>query len=681
MEDRTSVDYSTRNRRNTRDTRNTAGWVGTSGFPNSQVFLFISVFPPSPRWSSCSSYSWYSLCSVPPLTPPHPVDTQSRERMHSRLSLLVDQFAQNPPLAGKAMREMLENDGSTFTQQALALLKTVSAGTGTNYILTLLLRDASFLAKLCDPDLFSLAQATEIARRLQKLDPSFDVRIIKEIASAASNADKLTAATAERLLEIMAAFSDLGRILPVLAELLKHPSPRIRSKAVLLIGRASASAKVAESHLKEADRRVRANAIEALWGNASNEARSILAAAASDSNNRVAANAALGLYKLDETSSIAIILDMAENPSPIFRLSAVWAMSETQDPRFLGTLARLIADADQRVRQLAFTSVAKIRKNKAALLNGPKLKVFAAEVECNLEAQRKLRVSICLEDGKPSARFAGLQFAIEEDKRPVSKYSVQEPAQTETLAVGIAIPGTAHQPDEFLLSCEASLKSSLQQKRSQDQWAILKYAGGVSSGTALTFSSDPQTLAAALAVEAKVAEGNKATTVVSLNDAARRLLTEISPKKAQRHVLLIDSSASGSSPMSQTDVDNLLAIAKPAKIQVYSLVVASLDSGVNPHLRRLCEASGGRTVRATSFDEIARTLEVLFGTLSSSYEITYVSNTTTPSRVSVQVYSPQGCGEQTCGITEIVPKESLIESPTHSESPEHSLTLDPAPRS
>jgi len=102
--------------------------------------------------------------------------------MHSRLSQLVDQFAHNPPLAGKAMREMLESDGSTFTQQALALLKTVSVDPGSNYVLTLLLRDAAFLSKLCDPDLFSLAEATEIARRLQKLDPSFDVRIIKQIA-------------------------------------------------------------------------------------------------------------------------------------------------------------------------------------------------------------------------------------------------------------------------------------------------------------------------------------------------------------------------------------------------------------------------------------------------------------------------------------------------------------------
>lgn len=596
--------------------------------------------------------------------------------MQAHLQLLVDQFAQNPPLAGKAMRDMVESDGNTFTQQALGLLKTVPVGPGTNYILALLLRDTSFLSKLSDPDLFSLPEATEIAKRVQKLDPSFDVRIVKQITSAASNADQLEAATAERLLELMSAFSDLSRILPVLAELLKHPSPRIRSKAVLLIGRASANAKLAESHLKEADKRVRANAIEALWGNSSNEARSILSAAASDSNNRVAANAALGLYKLDETYSIAIILDMAENPSPIFRLSAVWTMSETQDPRFLGTLAKLIGDADQRVRQLAFASVAKIRKNKASLLSGPKLRLFATEVECSLEAQRKLRVSVCSEDGKPAARIVGLQFALEENKRLVAKYSVQELAQTEILAVGIAIPRRLDQADEFLQSCEAALRSTLPQKRSQDQWGILKYAAGaIGDNLLVKFSADPQTLA-----EAVTAAGNKDSAALNLADAAQRIFAEIAPKKAQRHVLLIDALAAGSSPLRQLDADNLLTLAKEGKIQVYSLVVAGLDTEVNPHLRRLCEGSGGRTVRAAGMTEIPRALEVLFCTLPSSYEITYVSNVTTPtSRVSLQVYSPQGYGEQTCEMHASAPKESAIGCPTLHESPAHFLEPDPVP--
>jgi hypothetical protein len=259
-----------------------------------------------------------------------------------------------------------------------------------------------------------------------------------------------------------------------------------------------------------------------------------------------------------------------------------------------------------------------------------------------METQRKLRVSVCSEDGKPATRIVGLQFALEENKRLVAKYSVQELAQSEILAVGIAIPRMADQGDEFLRSCEAALRSTLPQKRSQDQWAILKYSGGGEDGAVVKFSADAHTLAEALA-----APGSKDAAALSLTDAAQRLFAEIAPKKAQRHVLLI-----GPSALSQPDADNLLELAKAGKIQVYSLVVAELDSDVNPHLRALCEASGGRIARAGAIAEIPRALEVLFCTLPSSYEITYVSNAATPtSRLSLQVYAPQGCGEQSCEMT------------------------------
>jgi len=75
--------------------------------------------------------------------------------------------------------------------------------------------------------------------------------------------------------------------------LLKHPARASGPKRTAHRAR-QRECETAESHLKEADKRVAQMPIEALWGNASNEARSILSAAASDSNNRVAANAVFG---------------------------------------------------------------------------------------------------------------------------------------------------------------------------------------------------------------------------------------------------------------------------------------------------------------------------------------------------------------------------------------------------
>jgi HEAT repeat protein len=584
--------------------------------------------------------------------------------MESQLRVLVDEFAQNPATAGKAMRDLLESRALEFTKHALELLKTVPMGPGSNYILTLLLRDPTIL---------------------QKLDPRFDARIVKQMTSTASRADQLEPATAERLLDLMSAFSDSSRTLPVLAELLKHPSPRIRSKAVLLMGRARGDAKLPNSHVREKDARVRANAIEALWGDTSPEARSILTAATTDPDNRAVANAAIGLYKLDDTHSIALVLDMSEHSSPVFRCSAVWVMSETEDPRFLKTLAKLIGDADPRVRNLAFHAVAKIRKNKALLMAGPKLKVFATEVDGSKKTERKLRVSVCMDDGKPAPRILGVQFALDETKRLVAEYSVHETAQTEILAVGIAMPGALDQTNEFMQSCEQSLQANLQQKRAKDQWAVLKYSSeqsvqalenaGAGAAVAVKFSTDPTAISGAVG-----AEEQKDGAASGLAAAAQGLLSEIACERGQGHLLLIENPLAAHASPDEAVAASLLTFAKSSGVQIHSLVLAASDAPVNPHLRRLCEGSGGRMVRVAAASEVAIALEVLLGALSSSYEITYVSNSAAPTnRLSIQVYSPQGCGEQTFETHSSAPTDTSTSLfPTLPELPAHSSAPDPA---
>src|SRR5260370_2479814 len=128
-----------------------------------------------------------------PLTYPHLADMQHRGRMQPRLRALVDQFAQNPATAGKAMRDLLESDSNEFTIHALELVKTVPVSPGSNYILTLLLRDPSIL---------------------EKFDPRFDVRIIEKITRTATPADQLAPAPPEPILHLISPFSNANRALP-----------------------------------------------------------------------------------------------------------------------------------------------------------------------------------------------------------------------------------------------------------------------------------------------------------------------------------------------------------------------------------------------------------------------------------------------------------------------------------
>ena len=78
-------------------------------------------------------------------------------------------------------------------------------------------------------------------------------------------------------------------------------------------------------------------------------------AAASDANNRVVGNALMALYRLGEAGGRGLY-EMASRPDPAFRATAVWAMSETGDTRFLPLLAKIVTDPNETIKAAAFRS-------------------------------------------------------------------------------------------------------------------------------------------------------------------------------------------------------------------------------------------------------------------------------------------------------------------------------------
>ena len=81
--------------------------------------------------------------------------------------------------------------------------------------------------------------------------------------------------------------------------------------------------------------------MEALWQSSEQNLRPVLLIAGRSPHNRVAANALLGLYKHGSLDSIPLLLRMAADPDSTRKASALWAMGETGDPRFLPYLASL----------------------------------------------------------------------------------------------------------------------------------------------------------------------------------------------------------------------------------------------------------------------------------------------------------------------------------------------------
>jgi hypothetical protein len=116
----------------------------------------------------------------------------------------------------------------------------------------------------------------------------------------------------------------------------------VASKAALLAGKLIQSGDWFVDRLLDSDPRVRANAVEALWGLDHEAAVDLFRRAARDPAGRVAANAWYGLYQAGRVESMSGLVRMAAEDDASRQASAAWAMGQTGDPRFIPTLRGLL---------------------------------------------------------------------------------------------------------------------------------------------------------------------------------------------------------------------------------------------------------------------------------------------------------------------------------------------------
>ncbi|HLK49007.1 MAG TPA: HEAT repeat domain-containing protein, partial [Bryobacteraceae bacterium] len=140
-----------------------------------------------------------------------------------------------------------------------------------------------------------------------------------------------------------------------------HPDRRIASKATLLVGRRIRNQDWLSQRLDSEDGRVRASAVEGLWGVASRQAQAALCAALNDKNNRVVGNALIGLHRLGEARVNEFVKRMIEDPRPPFRWTAAWVMSKIAAEEFREYLERATKDQEPHVRRQAERALESIR--------------------------------------------------------------------------------------------------------------------------------------------------------------------------------------------------------------------------------------------------------------------------------------------------------------------------------
>ncbi len=195
--------------------------------------------------------------------------------------------------------------------------------------------------------------AANAAVAVAKIDSHFAAKLLKE-------ADQLSAAP--RILRALSMVPDSGSslLLPWLGKLSQHSHERVRSRAVKLLCKFTLDVVQTQQQLKDANPRVRANAIEGLWNVKEQEAIRVFRSALTDTNNRVIGNALVGLYMHGEPDALDKMVDLSKSQEPTLRRSIAWCFGHIRDKRAIPSLQALSKDSSLVVRTRAQRSLSAI---------------------------------------------------------------------------------------------------------------------------------------------------------------------------------------------------------------------------------------------------------------------------------------------------------------------------------
>jgi hypothetical protein len=361
----------------------------------------------------------------------------------------------------------------------------------------------------------------------------------------------------------------------------------------------------------------------------------------------VVGNAVLGLYRLGDLSSIGTVIEMLSHPDQDFQSTAVWVMGETGDPRFIPSLAQIIASPSTQLRGAALRSMAKLRKAMAQRRGSEGLTVFAGQTRRGNENTYLFTAAL----GSRVAKIPELHatnFVLWEDGQLVKRYSVRHIAKSEPIALGLGFARILDRRSVMQHLQERAVERALRHKRRHDVWMLLKYLSasqdnpGVDntlppadddlSTVRMRFTTDPETI-----TDAVIAPAPRLACASDLHQLTRALIRAVAMMRGARNVILVCDS-----PLDRFRRD---VIRESAAAEVAGAAIHIIASEPDESMRALCSRSGGALAAVSSPEEVPEALGRLYASLLNSYEVRYEPENGAAQKLKLQVYSDASDGE------------------------------------
>ena len=291
------------------------------------------------------------------------IDLETAEKYIQRA---VDEFDSNP-LSAEFMQKMLNAEPDLFYEAAIKHLDSSERSNAHRFLATILVRRHDLPDRLTNPGVSTREGAVKLFKRFCEVDPAFDIKLAQKLqdGSYASQADAFDNLRSARALDVLDQASEGTRLLRILGPLTGSEDPRIAAKATLFIGRRLQNPAWTRSQLNRKDQRVRANAVEALWGANSLPAILLLEQCRHDANNRVVGNSLVGLYLAGRDEAQQEVMALSESKNWELRSTAAWAMGRLATPAFKPRLAELVRDQQPSVRGAALRALMAVRRLEA----------------------------------------------------------------------------------------------------------------------------------------------------------------------------------------------------------------------------------------------------------------------------------------------------------------------------